>query len=216
MAEIGLLKFLHVLCLVYWLGADLAVFYSSYFVADDKLSAETRASMSKLLFALDLGPRICMPLMLGSGVHLAWRLGLLNMPTFAVLAAWLVCVGWVAMVLAVHAGGAGAKALTVIDYWFRVAVVAAIGAYSIYALAADLTASWLAYKLLVYAGLVACGLMIRRRLRHFGPALSALLEDRVTEGDNRTIRHSLAGTRPYALAIWAGLLVNTALGLHLL
>ena len=81
--RLELLKLGHVLCLVYWLGADLGVFYSSYFVADDKLKAETRVAMAKLLFALDQGPRICMPLIFAFGAHLAFRLGLWQIPGIA-------------------------------------------------------------------------------------------------------------------------------------
>ena len=35
--------FVHVLLFVYWLGADLGVYYTSRFVVDRKLSTETRA-----------------------------------------------------------------------------------------------------------------------------------------------------------------------------
>ena len=215
MLEIGLLKLGHLLCLVYWLGADLGVFYSSYFVADDKLSTETRVTTARILFALDQAPRICMPLILAFGVHLAYRLGMWNLPGIAVAAAWLVCLGWLAMVLTLHVRGQDAKGLTTFDYWFRVAVVAGLSAHSIYSLTGGHVATWLAVKLLVFAGLVACGLMVRRGLRPFGPAFAALVQGRAGDEDNAAIRGSLARTRPFVLAIWAGLLVNTALGLHL-
>lgn len=215
MLEIGLLKMGHLLCLVYWLGADLAVFYSSYFVQNEKLSAETRVSMAKLLFALDQGPRICMPLILAFGVHLAWRLAQLNVPASVVAATWLICLGWLAMVLALHLRGTAAKELTAVDYWFRIAVVTGLGGYAIYSLFGDRIADWLALKFLVYAALVGCGLMVRRKLRPFAPAFKALVEDRVSDADNAAIRRSLSTTRPFVIAIWAGLLVNTALGLHL-
>lgn len=215
MLEIGLLKFGHLLCLVYWLGADLGVFYSSYFVADEKLSPETRVSMAKLLFALDQGPRICMPLILGFGVHLGWRLGMLPTSGSLVLVTWLVCLGWLAMVVTLHARGAAAKGLTRFDYAFRVVVVAGLSGYSVYALATGSMLTWLAVKLLIFAGLVLSGLMVRRQLRPFGPAFAALAQGQPSDADNAAIRASLAGTRPFVIAIWAGLLVNTALGLHL-
>ncbi len=215
MLEIGLLKLGHLLCLVYWLGADLGVFYSSYFVTDEKLSTETRVTTARILFALDQAPRICMPLILAFGVHLAYRLGMWNLPAVAVAAAWLICLGWLAMVLTLHVRGQNAKGLTTFDYWFRVAVVAVLSAYATYALAGGHVTTWLAVKLLVFAGLVACGLMVRRGLRPFGPAFTALVQGRAGDEDNAAIRGSLARTRPFVVAIWAGLLVNTALGLHL-
>lgn len=216
MLEIGLLKMGHLLCLVYWLGADLGVFYSSYFVADDRLSAETRVSMARLLFALDQAPRLCMPLILAFGVHLGYRLGQLAVPVSAVVATWVVCLGWLGMVLTLHLRGHGARTLTTIDYWFRVAVIIGLGGYSLYALVADSMADWLAMKLLVFAALVACGLAVRRKLRPFAPAFAALVDGRATDADNAAIRGSLSATRPFVLAIWLGLLINTALGVHLL
>lgn len=215
MPEIGLLKLGHLLCLVYWLGADLGVFYSSYFVADEKLSPETRVSMAKLLFALDQGPRMCMPLMLGSGVHLGWRLGMLPMSGVLVAATWLVCLGWLAMVVTLHVRGTAAKGLTTFDYVFRVAVVAGLGGYSINALVTGSLLDWLAIKLLVFALLVLSGLLVRRRLKPFGPAFAAVAKGRANDADNAAIRSSLAGTRPFVIAIWIGLLINTALGLHI-
>ena len=74
-AELGILKLIHTLCLVYWLGADLGVFYSSYFLIDEKLSKETRITISKVLFFLDQTPRISMILILPSGIHLSKILG---------------------------------------------------------------------------------------------------------------------------------------------
>ena len=47
--EIGILKLIHILCLVYWLGADLGVFYSSYYLVNEKLSRDTRINVSKNL-----------------------------------------------------------------------------------------------------------------------------------------------------------------------
>lgn len=215
MTEIALLKLGHLLCLVYWLGADLGVFYSSYFLVDDKLSTETRVSMAKLLFALDQAPRICMPLILAFGVHLAWRLGMWAIPGSVIAATWAVCLGWLAMVLTLHFRGHGAKRLTAFDYSFRVVVIGGLAAYAIYAITGEHMATWLAIKLLVFAGLVACGLMVRRGLRPFGPAFAALVQDRATAADNAAIRDSLANTRPFVVAIWVGLLINTALGVHL-
>lgn len=215
MLEIGLLKLGHLLCLVYWLGADVGVFYSSFFVADDTLSAETRVSMGKLLFALDQAPRICMPLIFGFGAHLAFRLGLWPISPGAVVAVWLATLAWLAMVLTLHLRG-HAPALTAVDYWFRVLVVAGLAAYVAIGLTSGAIVSWLALKLAVFAVLVACGLLVRHSLKPFGPAFAAVARGEATAADNQAIRASLNRTRPFVVVIWLGLLLNTALGLHLL
>ena len=216
MTEIGLLQLGHLLCLVYWLGADVGVFYASYFVADEKLTPETRVAMAKLLFALDQAPRICMPLILGFGVHLGWRLGALPLSAGWAALIWLVCFGWLAMVIILHRQGAAAARLTRFDWGFRAVIVTGLGGYSIIALATDTLPAWIALKLLIFAALVLCGLMVRRCLKPFGPAFAAVVAGNPSGADNAAIRTSLARSRPFVVAIWTGLLINTALGLHIL
>lgn len=220
MSDILLLKFGHLLCLVYWLGGDLGVFYSSYSVADERLSPETRRNAAKILFALDQAPRICMTLILPLGVHLAWRMGFLPVPGAVVAATWAICLGWLAMVLTLHFGGHGGGLawLTKFDFGFRVVVVVGLLGVA----GASLTDAWrtmpdwTAWKLAIFALLVFCGLMVRVRLKPFGPAFANLVRGEPSDEDNAVIRRTLGGTRPFVLAIWVGLLVETALGLHLL
>lgn len=216
MNDVALLQFGHILCLVYWLGADMGVFYSSYFLVDERLSTETRLSMAKLLFGLDQSPRICMPLILALGVHLAWRLGMWAVPGTIVAGVWAVCIGWLAMVLILHFRGHAAKGLAAFDFGFRIVVIVTLVAYAAYAMLNQQLANWLAVKLLIFAALVGCGLLIRRGLRPFGPAFAALAQNRATDADNAAIRGSLASTRPFVVCIWIGLLINTALGVHLI
>ena len=215
MLEIGLLKLGHVLCLVYWLGADVGVFYSSFFVADENLKPETRVAMAKLLFALDQGPRICMPLIFALGSHLAFRLGLWQIPGVAVAAIWLLCLAWLSMVIVLHARGAAARGLAAFDYGFRVAVVFGLAGYVAFGLLSGGLLTWVAIKLGVFAVLVLCGLLVRRGLRPFGPAFSAVAQGSAGAAENEAIRSSLNRIRPFVVIIWAGLLLNTALGVRL-
>ena len=216
MTEIGVLTFAHLLCLVYWLGADLGVFTSSYYVANPALSAETRVNMVKLLFFLDQAPRLCMPLIFATGVHLAARMGWLSLEPSAVWLVWGMCLAWLAMVATLHKLGPRAQMLIKIDAVFRVLLIAALLLIGIAALLEGWFADWIAVKLLVFAGLVSCGLLIRLKLKPFGPAFGKLAAGQVTDQDNAAISRSLNATRPFVVAIWLGLLINTALGLHLL
>ena len=75
---------------------------------------------------------------------------------------------------------------------------------------------WVAVKLLIFGGLIACGLMVRIRLRDFGPAFANLARGEADPDDNAAIARSLGGTRPFVITIWIGLLASSALGLHLL
>jgi hypothetical protein len=220
MTEIALLSFAHLLGLVYWLGADLGVFYSSFILCDDRKSPEVRVSAARILFALDQAPRICMTLMLPLGVHLAVLTGFQRLPDWAVIATWCVGLAWLAMVLSLHFLGHGRdlRILTRVDFWFRAVLVAALLAYGVLAIAGESATAtpWAGKKLVVFALLVACGLAVRIRLKPFGPAFASLARGNPSDADNEAIRRSIGGTRPFVVAIWLGLLINSALGVHLI
>lgn len=219
MNEYLLIKFLHVIGFAYWLGADLGVFYSSYFVANDKHSADVRVATAKILFALDQSPRICMTMMLPLGVHLTWEMGIFAFDAWIMALIWVLCCGWLAMVITLHLakGWKGKAFLTTIDFWFR--LILSTGLVVAGALA-QFTAvwrlpHWVALKLLIFGLMIGCGLLVRIRLRPFAPAFARLAAGEATDDDNTVIRRSLGATRPYVIAIWIGLIASTAYGLHL-
>ena len=220
MTEIALLRFAHVVAMAYWLGADLAVWYSSYFAVDRSLGAGTRVVIIRILLALDLAPRICMTLMLPLGIHLAWRLGLLPVDGQAVTTVWAICLAWLSMVLYLHfaAPGQTKQLLTRFDFLFRVVVIVCLAGYAAYSLAGagGSRASWVTYKLLIYALMVACGLVVRIRLKPFGTAFGRLVQDTASDQDHAAISHSIQTTRPFVLIIWLGLLTSAALGLRVI
>ncbi len=220
MTDYTLIKFLHLVGFAYWLGGDLGVFHSSYWVANPKHSPEVRVAAAKILFWLDQVPRICMTMMLPLGLHLAWRAGLLGFPGGVMALIWLACFAWLGMVIYLHVASASpAKALTTqFDFWFRLVLSLTLigsGAASILAGIFDLP-YWVALKLMIFGGLVGLGLIVRIKLKPFGPAFANIAQGRGTEADDAAIDASLGGTRPFVVAIWVGLLASAALGLHLI
>jgi hypothetical protein len=218
-------KLLHVLLLVYWLGADLGTFYASRFVADAALPGAARGVAARIMLGVDLAPRVTMPLMLASGVQLAQGPGALPGGAWLVAGTWLLCLGWLAVVLAIHHRGADAAGLVRFDLGFRVLLIAGLVAVAL----AVAMPGYVALKLLAFAATVACGLMIRMHLRPFGPAFARALRPTGEGGDaadnanadadanaNATVARSIARCKPYVLAIWALLVLCAAAGLHLI
>lgn len=220
MNEIAILTFLHLLGLVYWLGADLGVFYSSFVLCDDKQPASVRVSAARILFALDQAPRISMTLMLPLGVHLAALMGYITAPVGLVPLVWLVCLGWLVMVLLLHFLGHSRdlSLLTRFDFFFRVSLIAVLLYTAIMGISGQWPAlsAWAGWKLAVFGALVACGLIIRVKLKPFGPAFARLVADSASNEDNQAIRQAIGGSRPFVMLIWLGLLLNSALGVHLI
>lgn len=205
----------HLLLFVYWLGGDLGVFYSSRFVVDPGRSREARLTAAKIMLDLDLIPRICMSLMLTVGGILNEFYGIPHPPWQQ---AALLALGpfWLAMVLYLHfrEGTAAAHRVQRFDVGFRWLVIGAILGSAVHAqVTGRLDAQpWIAAKLLLFAFLVFCGLMIRVRMPPFIEGFRALAAGRATADTDRRMQQSLALMRRWVLAIWAGLLASAVLG----
>ncbi len=219
MSDYLLIKLFHLLCFVYWLGGDLGTFYASGFVARKELGAEARRTAFKIMMGCDQAPRLSMPLVFGSGVHLSAQLFLVPGGTTAIVLGWLVALGWALMVLVIHFAGHrdSLRWLIQFDFAFRIVAIALIGGVGAISLfrGQPVPADWLAYKLLVFAALVFCGLMVRVMLKPFAPAWARLVDGNAADEDHRVIESSISRVRPFVIAIWVGLLVSAALGLHL-
>lgn len=215
-----LLVLLHVIGFAYWLGTDLGVFYSSYFVTNEKLSTSARIVASKILFALDLGPRISMTMMLPIGIHLTWEKAIFEFSATVMAIIWVLSFCWLALVLAQYVAkqGRGKALLVTFDFWFRLALMSGLIIVGSIAQFTDAMRMphWVAVKLIIYGALVGCGLVIRVKLRPFAPAFANLARGEASEDDNRAIQRSLGGTKPYVISIWIGLVISSALGLHLI
>jgi hypothetical protein len=220
MNEYLLLKFAHMIAFVYWLGGDLGTFLSSRQVINRKLSEESRSVALKIMLACDMGPKLAMPLILPLGMHLAYLGGTVAISGTVVAVTWLLSLYWfgVVMVLFLNEGKPFTIRLSKIDFYFRIAVVAALLIYAASLLhSAQVGASnWIAWKLIVFAGLVCCGIAIRLHLKPFLPAFIDMSTKGASEAGNRIMEKSIAHCRPFVWCIWAGLFLNAALGIHLI
>ncbi len=214
------MKFLHLICLIYWLGGDLGTFYASRFVSNPNLSVDARSTAFTIMMGCDQAPRICMPLIFPIGFELAVQLGYIELGQIWVGLIWLVSFAMLGMVLAIHFSHDKSfiPLITKIDYYLRIFVIAGTAAFGIYTLNNDniIADNWVSYKILIFSALVACGLTIRIKLKTFGPAWGALMTTGPTDEVNKTIANSLSGARPFVVLIWIGLFVNSAYGLHLI
>lgn len=220
MNEYLLIKLLHIICFVYWLGGDLGTFYASRFVVRSDLSNESRSTALTIMMGCDQGPRFAMPLILPLGLHLAHITGLFAVSDVWLTITWLLAAIWVTTVMVLHFahGKSFIPALTQFDFYFRAVMIVGLLALSIYALMTGniLKADWLATKLLIFALLVACGLMIRVGLKPFMTGWGKLMAGDTSDAVNQQIQQAIAKCRPYVYAIWVGLLICAAFGTHLI
>ena len=220
MNEYLILKFAHILAFVYWLGGDLGTFLASRYVVSREPSPEARAVALKIMLACDMGPKLAMPLIFPLGLHMAAMTGMVALSTAALVGVWLVALYWFAVVLVlyVNEGKPFTAKLSQIDFYFRIAVVIALLAYAGSSLAGigATMPGWLAWKIIVFAGLVSCGIAIRLNLKPFIPAFGQMMANGASEATDSAMEQSIGRCRPYVWLIWAGLFINAALGIHLI
>ena len=209
-----LLKFVHIVLFAYWLGADLGVYFAAHYVARADLEPAERLRFLGLLAKLDMGPRTALILMLPVGIHLGHLLGLIGLSGTLLALIWLVASGWLALTWYLYLAGARADAmLRRIDFLLRVAVIFSTILAGITSLAGigPVATGWLAVKFILFGGVVACGLMLRRTLRDWQRGF-ANLGTAGHDAANALIHPSAQTSHPWAYALWALLLTLAFLG----
>ncbi len=211
------LLLIHLLLFVYWLGGDLGVFYSSQFVANGSLSNEARTTAANIMLGCDLVPKICMSLMLTVGGLLSSSIGIEH-PTWQIAGIVLIGPFWLCMVLILHYKHHASfiPALTKFDFYFRWLLVFGLLASCAYSYSTGRLEDqpWLILKLIGFAALVFCGLMIRLNLGGFNTTYIKLIQGETpSQQDNDAMQSSLKVVRRWVVSIWVLLLIEAWLGI---
>jgi hypothetical protein len=210
---------LHILLLVYWLGADLGVFYSAGFLTNPALSVETRRTVMKILHFIDLFPRMALVMMLPVGGSLALIGGYATLPDGwtvpAIALIWVAATAWLTLVIKIY--GRASPGLTRLDYAIRYAVIAGLLALAI-GWFLDMGPigpgqGWLALKLVIFAAIIVCGLGIRVAFKPFAAAFGMLVTEGSSPAIEAAMKQAQARVRPVVLLLWVGLIVEAFLGL---
>ncbi len=212
-----LAKLGHLLCFVYWLGADIGVFYSSRYVCDPTLGREARATAARIMGWIDMIPRYSLVLILPLGLTLAVQGGWWQAPEWTVPAAFLLALLWLALVLSVTrlAGTPRGAILKRIDYAIRVAVIVVFAGAGTAGLAGagPIDQPWLAAKALLFGLAVASGLAIRILAAPFGPAFARIQAEGSTPALERDLSAAMGRAKPMVVVIWVLLVAAAWLGL---
>ena len=218
MTEYNLILLLHLLLFVYWLGADIGVYYGSRYVADASLSRETRATALKIMLWIDQIPRVCLVLILPVGYTLGFQLGLVETSSIAIGAVWILAVAWLSLVLAIHhlQGTGLGEALRKTDMIVRVVIILGLtfDAWRSIAGHGHIQAPWMAVKMQIFALLIFFGLMIRVVSQRFVVAFGRLMREGSSAEIEADISSGLARAKPWVLAIWIGLIAAAFIGLQ--
>lgn len=208
----SLVRLLHLLIFVYWLGGDLGAFVASYFVTDPRRPAGERMVALRILSAVDAAPIVALLLTLPSGVWLSRESGWWTPPALLLPVLATITLVWVPIALLLHFDGTGRQRLALGDTVLRVLFITALAVLALASLAGVLPElglpRFMAFKLLCLAAATACGLALRVPLRHFFAAMAPASG----APDADALRYHMRVCRAWVIGIWFCLLVAATLG----
>lgn len=209
--------FLHVVMLVYWLGADIGVFYCSFHIRRADYSKETRAAILKVSGFINQFPLAMGIFILPVGLQLADGLGLSPITGWWLLVPWVLAVGWFLLTLRVarQRGSPAGQRLAKIDLGIRVVLITALLISAIWTFVAGEPwgANWLALKVVIFAYVLTCGIGIRVTYRNAGAVFGRLVTQGSTPELEAEIKRLSTAVKPWVLTLWAGLVVMALVGI---
>jgi hypothetical protein len=208
--------FLHILLFVYWLGADLGVFIAAQAAKRGTLTYPQRSIALQLALKVDIAPRLSFALMFPCGLELAAARGLLEPAGWQRALAWLVAAAWVSFVVGMmrfegRPAAAFCKHANEILHFVLFVAFALLGLASV-AGYGPFPPGWLGWKVLLFAMIFFCGIMIDRRFAPMAPAFAQLATTGSTPALERTITRAVDEAVHWVLALYALVVVIAFLG----
>ena len=210
--ELALLKWAHIIAMVYWLGGEWGVFTSSRFVVDRSLSLEERGRHMETAYFIDIPARTGIILLLPIGLHMGNIWGLQPFGGMHLMAMWMFVAAWLAICWSaffLRGTDYGVK-LTKIDESFRyviipVLVISAVSSLMGYGpFEAGIMQKWFSIKVGLYGGLLIIGLVMRYIMREWVSLFRILAEGPDVDAENR-LASSMRLGRTLAYFYWVGI-----------
>ena len=100
--ELAVLRWLHILAMVYWLGGECGVFNTSTHVINRKLSMEERRRHMQTAYKIDILARIGIISLLPLGLHMGHLWGVQPFGGGFLVAVWLLAIGWLTLCVSAY------------------------------------------------------------------------------------------------------------------
>jgi hypothetical protein len=218
--ELPILKWLHIVAMVYWLGGEWGVFQTSYNVVNHRLALAERRRHMETAYRIDILARTGIILLLPLGLHMGHIWGLQPLGGAWLVGLWVVFTAWLTlcwMAFFARETDRGIR-LTKIDEAIRYIVIPVLFFSALFSLLgygpfkAEVGLKWYSAKVLVYSLLLVIGLLLRYIMREW----TVLFRRLATEGSppevERQLEKSIAFGRKLAYLYWIGILTVAFFG----
>jgi hypothetical protein len=203
------LKWAHIIAMVYWLGGEWGVFQTSYHVTNPKLSLDERRRHMETAYRIDILARLGIILLLPIGLHMGHNFGVQPLGGPWLVGMWILAAAWVALALAafVHRGTDKGLKLTMFDDKIRyvlIPVLMGVGAWSL-ATGGPFTAKWYAAKVFLYSWMLVIGLVLRVVMRNWTATFRALAAGGPQAELEAKLTREIGLARILAYIYWVGI-----------
>ncbi|MFN2098543.1 hypothetical protein [Altererythrobacter sp. MF3-039] len=174
--ELSILRWIHILAMVYWLGGEWGVFQTSYHVTNRELSLEERKRHMETAYRIDILARTGIVLLLPLGLHMGKLFGFIPMLDGAgIWWMWLFFAIWLAMTWTAfikRETDIGIK-VTRLEELLRYPLIAAIFLFAFMAIGGSGPVEtgegnhWYPWKMILYAFALCIGLFLRLVMRRW-------------------------------------------------
>lgn len=208
---------LHVLVMGYWIGSDLVVNQLTHFTARAAgLGGVERRRLWDFLLDVDQHPRNALILSVPLGFTLASMLDLVPIHGAGLVALWLLCTLWFWFMWMTHwkHKGPQGRAWAKWDWRLRyILIAAAVGSGALSLVTGrPYTAPWLAWKVILFGGVLSCGIGIRYYIRRSYEAWPRIWADAAQPGDEELVRNAMWRGTYVLWVLWTLLAIIGYLG----
>lgn len=212
----AILRYVHVLLMVFWIGADVGVFIAGMRFMDARRPPAERAAALDLGAVIDRYPRICFVAMWPIGLQLAYATGAMPQLSRRLLGlAWCAAAVWMAAVIAamVQRGKPTAIRWLQLQRVFRAAGFLIFTALGVSAWLGEVQApAWLSGKLLTYGAICLFALLLERAFAPVSGTFATIAAEGSTPRTEAALRTRMLWTYAWVLAIYAAVLLCAFLG----
>lgn len=218
--ELAVLRWLHILAMVYWLGGEWGVFQTSYNVINRELPLAERRRHMETAYRIDILARTGIILLLPLGLHLGhlWGVQPYGGPWLAVF--WILALVWLALCWAafVYRETERGVRLTLWDERIRYVLIPVLVVCALTSLAGYgpfVTGEgqyWYITKILLYSGLLVIGLVLRYIMREWTLLFRRLDAEGSTPDVENRLEQSIGLGRRLAYIYWIGIAATGLVG----
>ncbi|KQP46243.1 hypothetical protein [Pseudorhodoferax sp. Leaf274] len=218
-SELAVLRWVHIVCMVYWLGGEWGIFNTSVNIVNRRLPMEERRRHMETAYRIDILARSGIILLLPLGMHMGHFWGTQPFGGGWLVAMWVLAALWLGLCLSAffcRESDLGIR-LTKIDERVRfvlipLLVVCAVGSLLGHGpFMAEPGQRWFSAKILMYSGTLVIGLYLRFVMREW-----TMMFRELAKGPNpkveATLERSLRLSRFTAYCYWAIILSIAFLG----